>query len=150
MSILSWLKEATVGPDGSATIHTPAGFSRDDVEFHGLNMKNALDAHNQWTQRLEAQIDGSNSESLDIGTVASDTRCTLGRWIHSEAHDRFTGSEVYEELKRIHAEFHLACGKVLNDAYCGDSEAATHALKSVRYRSGEVQLALIRFYEKHR
>lgn len=150
MGILSWLKQATVGSDGSAVLYRPLPLVEGEEAFPGLRMKEALDAHVQWTHRLERQINGSSDEELEVGTVASDTRCTLGRWIHDQAREHFSGNDEYEELKRIHAEFHLSCGRVLNDTHNGDTDSARNALKSVRFRSGDVQLALVRFYEKHR
>lgn len=147
MSILSWLKQVT---SGDAAAHQPAVFAEGEEEFRGLNMKSALDAHTAWTHRLEAKIEGTSDEDLDIAKVAGDGNCPLGKWIHGEAKANFHDMAEYEELKRIHADFHLNCGKVLNDVENGDETEARQGLKIVRHCSGDVQLALIRFYEKAR
>lgn len=147
MSILSWLKQATSGDLAS---HQPAFFAEGEEHFKGLNMKEALDAHTAWTHRLQDKIDGSSSEDLDIAKVAADGNCPLGQWIHGDAKQHFHHMVEYEELKRVHANFHLDCGKVLNDVQNGDGSEARQGLKVVRHRSGDVQLALIRFYEKAR
>lgn len=141
MSILSWFKKANKG-DTSA----PIVFDKGEEEFQGLNMKDALDAHNSWTVRLQDLLNGTSEEQLNVADVAVDHQCALGQWIHNHGKSNFSHMEEYDELKRIHADFHLTAGQVLNNVQHGDENQADEGLKAIRHKSGQVQLALVRLY----
>lgn len=147
MSILSWLKEVTTGDNKAGFIDTDSmTFAKEEVEFHGLDMKAALDAHVAWTKRLEDKLSGSNDEELDVATVASDCECTLGKWLHGTAQNKFGESPDYEELRQVHADFHLKAGDILNNVLHGEKDSAINNLKELRFQSGKVQLSLVRLY----
>jgi hypothetical protein len=146
MSILSWLKQVGSG-SGADVINSGAmTFAKGEEEFHGLNMKDALEAHTAWTRRLEGKISGENQEQLNVATVASDCECKLGKWIHGTAKQQFGTTPDFEELRRVHAEFHLKAGEILNNVLNGDQTRAASNLKEIRYQSGSVQLSLVRLY----
>lgn len=146
MSILTWLKEVTSG--GKAEFIEPDGmtFAEGEEQFHGLNMKDALDAHMDWTHRLEAKLNGSDREHLDVATVASDCNCDLGKWIHGSAKQQFGDVAEYQQLREVHADFHLKAGEILNNVVNAQRELARTNLKELRFQSGNVQLALVRLY----
>ncbi|MEW6646306.1 MAG: CZB domain-containing protein [Pseudomonadota bacterium] len=148
MSILSWLRSVTQGSDDVAdTIALqPMQFAAGEEEFRGLNMKQALDAHIAWTRRVENHLKGSDDSRYEVAEVAADHLCTLGKWIHGPAQREFGPTAEYAELRRVHADFHIAVGAVLNDVDNGTVTDAEQSLKKVRHKSGEVQLALIRLY----
>jgi len=147
MSILSWLKEVTTGDTKTGFIDTDAmTYAKGEEQFHGLDMKAALDAHMAWTRRLEGKLNGENQENLDVACVASDCECTLGKWLHGNAKQQFGVSADYQELRRVHADFHLKAGEILNNVLNGDREQALNNLRDLRYQSGNVQLALVRLY----
>lgn len=148
MSILSWFKSVTSGGEAGLLESEPLSFSAGEETFRGLNMKEALDAHTQWFHRLEAKINGTSNEQLDIHTVACDDQCKLGTWIHGEAKSQFGTLSSFDELRRVHADFHLTAGEVLNNVVNGDDVAARNELKKVRLKSGSVQLALVRLYSE--
>lgn len=147
MSILSWLKQVGSGASSADLINAGAmTFAKGEEQFHGLDMKGALDAHTAWTRRLEGKISGENTEQLNVATVASDCECNLGKWIHGTAKQQFGGSADYDELRRVHADFHLKAGEILNNVIHGDKAKALGNLKEIRYQSGNVQLSLVRLY----
>lgn len=150
MSILSWLKTVTEGNHAADVMHAhpPVQFAAGEEQFHGLNMRDALDAHIRWVQRLENQISGSDREKIQVATVACDDRCALGEWIHGAARIQFGNLPEYANLKRDHAEFHLRVGEVLIDIQAGAVEDARNRMRDIRRESGNVQLALIRLYSK--
>lgn len=151
MSVLTWLKAVTQGDASADLIHRERlHFAAGEQEFHGLDMKQALDAHVAWCRRLEAKLNGESDEALSIGNVAPDNLCTLGKWINGEAQRQFGGLPRLEELKRIHTEFHLKAGAILNDVLHGAQDNARAGLKSLRHESGRVQLALVRLYAESR
>lgn len=147
MSILSWLKQAGSTINNAGLIDTESmTFARGEEEFHGLDMKGALEAHMRWVKRLEGKITGDNHEQLDVATVASDCECTLGKWLHGTARKQFRDSADYQDLCRVHADFHLKAGEILNNVVNGDEDKANSNLKEIRYQSGNVQLSLVRLY----
>lgn len=147
VSILSWFKAVTSGGSQTDLIQSEKlTFGQGEDEFKGLNMREALDAHAQWTQRLESKINGTSNEELEVSKVACDDQCALGKWIHGEAHKQFSAMNSYKDLKQVHADFHLTAGAVLNNVLNGEAEKAREQLKQVRFKSGNVQLALVRLY----
>lgn len=147
MGILSWLKSATTG--GAVGV---ANFAPGEEHFHGLNMKEAIDAHVAWKARLKTQLDGEGAEALEVGVVASDDRCALGKWLHGEAKQRFAHLPEYSELLRYHSQFHLGAGNILLEMHQGGKEKAGEMLHGADFRhdSDMVQLALVRLYAKAR
>lgn len=146
MSILDWFKNVTAGESSADLINQPLTFGKNEEQFHGLNMREALDAHMAWTRRLESKLTGKSSESLRLATVASDCECTLGKWLHGPAKQMFGDSPDYEELRKVHADFHLRAGEILNNVINGERGSAESNLKKLRHQSGNVQLALVRLY----
>lgn len=147
MSILSWLKSVGSNASSIGLIDTESmTFAKGEEEFHGLNMKEALEAHTAWTKRLEGKLTGENDEQLNVATVASDCECKLGKWIHHTAKQQFGNVADFEALRRVHADFHIKAGEILNNVINGDEGEASNNLKELRYQSGNVQLALVRLY----
>lgn len=139
MSVLSWLR------GDSAEIK----FAEHEQHFHGLDMKAAIDAHNEWKRRLESQIRGDAGETLQVATVAADCNCKLGKWIHAEGRQGFGRLPEFGQLKKAHAEFHLCAGTILSAAHDGETDKASQALKrDLRHHSDAVQLALVRLFAR--
>jgi len=144
MSILGWLKSTLVG-DTTGKME----FAHDEQHLHGLDMKAALEAHAAWKTRLEAQIRGDAGETLSVATVAADSNCALGKWIHGAAKTEFAGYPEYAQLRKVHSDFHICAGSILSDAHDGNTAAASDSLKkNFRHHSDAVQLALVRLYAK--
>jgi len=143
-----WIK---VVASGSSTVdmkEQTLGFSDRKNEDHGLDLKGALDDHTAWTQRLENKIAGNSNEDLDvysIARIASDSECKLGQWIHGDDARQFADKAALNELRQVHADFHLKAGEVLMSIFNGEQDGAKNNLKKLRYQSGTVQLALVRF-----
>lgn len=149
MSILSWLKAVTEGGSSAELIESSqVQFAQGEESFHGLDMKQALDAHMNWLHRIEMKLNGLSNEALDLVKIAGDHDCTLGHWIHGEAKRRFGDLPEYQELRSVHAGFHLMVGEALNNIEHGNGVHVRDSLKAIRHKSGEVQLALIRLYSK--
>lgn len=144
MSILSWLTGATAG-----SAPAEMKFADNETHFAGLDMKAAIEAHNAWKTRLEAQIRGDAGESLQVATVAADCNCSLGKWIHGDGKRQFSALPEFTLLKNAHSEFHLCAGSILSDAHDGEFDKASDALKrTLRHHSDSVQLALVRLFAK--
>jgi len=144
MGILNWLKGITSGHEVGA-----AAFAPGEEHFHGLNMKDAIDAHIAWKTKLEGQI-GDGADRLEIGEVASDSRCVLGNWLHGQGKQHFGVLPEFTDLMRDHLQFHLTAGKILMEIRNGKHEEARKMLhgREFRYASDMVQLSLVRLYAK--
>ncbi len=150
MGLLDWLHRAEKA-EHKGERHQMPEFDGHDEEFHGLNMRLAIEAHLKWKERLEKALAGSAGEHLEVGVVAADDRCTLGQWLHGEAKRRFAQHPEYAALVKAHSEFHLMAGDILCDAHDGRHDSARDKLRSVfRQKSDRVQLALVRLYSRSR
>lgn len=149
MGLLDWFSRASKNNDDKG--HAPAEFDKGEEEFHGLNMKTAIDAHVKWKERLVRQLSDSSSEMLEITRVATDSYCELGKWLHDEGKKRFSHTNEYKQLIRSHADFHLFAGEILMDIRSGDKEIAEKKLRTeFRRKSDRVQLDLVRLYATQR
>ncbi len=150
MGLLDWLHKTEKTERKDESPRMPV-FGRHEEEFHGLNMRLALEAHLKWKERLEKTLAGSSGESLEVGVVAADDRCTLGQWLHGEARRLFAQYPEYDSLVKAHADFHLMAGDILCDAHDGRTDEARDKLRSgFRQKSDRVQLALVRLYARAR
>jgi hypothetical protein len=149
MGIVDWLFR--VEKDARVAENTPIPFDRDEEEFHGLNMKAAIDAHRQWKERLEMTLAGTSGETLEVERVAADHHCVLGQWLHGEARKRFAKTAEYRDLVKSHSEFHLVAGDILCNAHAGETTIAHEKLHTVFRRcSDRVRLDVIRLYARHK
>jgi hypothetical protein len=150
MGLLDWLLHANKN-EAAGAVHGVVEFEKDEEEFHGLNMRQAIDAHINWKVRLENALAGDGSESLQVGQVAADDRCILGQWLHSEAKRRFGATSEFQDLVKSHADFHLLAGDILCDAHDGRHDVAREKLqRDFRQKSDRVQLHLVRLYARTR
>jgi hypothetical protein len=150
MSILTWLRKVTNGGATAELLEQPMQFAEEEARFHNLNMKEALDAHAAWNTRLEDVLSGKSVEHLEPAKVASDCECTLGKWIHGTAKSAMGDSVDYEDLKKIHAEFHLNAAEIVKDFLHGQISTADLNLRKLRMQSGMIQLALVRLFSKQK
>lgn len=146
MGLMSWLKRALGGKADSAEL----SFAEGENDLDGLDMKGAIDAHMKWRTRLEDYINGTSQEQLEAATVARDDCCVLGKWIYGTGQKNFGSMSEYEELKKVHAQFHLGAGNVLLEHTRSGKDAAIGLLRGseFRYNSDRVQLAVVRLYAK--
>lgn len=81
-----------------------------------MNFEQARQKHAEWRVKLRGAI--AKKETLDVGVIAKDTQCDLGKWLHGEAKQRFGRWPAYNDCVAKHAHFHLEAGrvaKVIND-----------------------------------
>ena len=77
--------------------------------------------------------------------IRTDSECKLGQWIHGDDARQFSDKAALNELRQVHADFHLKAGEFLMSIFNGEQDGAKNNLKKLRYQSGTVQLALVRF-----
>jgi hypothetical protein len=108
----------------SAATATPVRRGRIDI-------KEAIDAHVRWRQRLEDYIRGAGP--LGAGDAADDDRCELGQWLHGEGQNRYGHLELFEDLKSAHTQLHERVGNILGRVRAGQRDEALAELHAVEY-----------------
>ena len=142
MGLLNWLERKLAG-DNSAKLT----FDKGQEEFAGLNLKQVLDAHLAWNDRLSKYLDGTSQEKLDVHQIAPDNLCILGKWIYGPGGKQFQKHPEFKDLRDTHREFHLTAGQVLVEHSDGDIQAANQLLAGkFRSLSNKIQLNLVRLY----
>lgn len=114
--------------------------------------KTAIDAHIKWKERLHDYILGHSDEELQVETVARADQCALGVWLDGEGKDHHAGQPAFENVRRLHAQFHLCAGKVLAVAQSNRREEAMAMLEEGEYAtaSDEVTAALVDLFAERR
>lgn len=142
MGLLKWLEKKLAG-DNSAKLT----FDKGQEEFAGLNLKQVLDAHLAWNDRLTKYLDGTSAEHLDVHQIAPDNLCILGKWIYGPGSKQFNQVPEFKALRDTHKEFHLTAGQVLIEHNDGNKQTANQLLTGkFRSLSSKIQLNLVRLY----
>ncbi len=117
------------------------------AELSGLNLAQVLKAHSDWKARLIQIIDGTSDETPDIAVVSQDNQCHLGKWLYSEGKTKYGHLPEYESARKVHAEFHLCAGAVLEQHNLGNDLEADLLLKTkFRSASSNNQMQLTRLF----
>jgi Chemoreceptor zinc-binding domain len=113
--------------DENAQIALPASV---EGELAGLSLKQALDAHTAWKERLSKIIEGTSDEKPELAVVVQDNQCFLGKWIYSEGKRLYGHLPEYESVRSAHADFHVCAGHVLEQHQLGHETFAEVILKT--------------------
>jgi Chemoreceptor zinc-binding domain len=142
MGLLDWLTKRNRG-DTTAVLT----FNKDEEELAGLNLKQVLDAHMAWRVRLEAVLNGTSKERLEVAQISPDNLCVLGKWLYGPGKVSLGTTPQYEVLRNTHLTFHQMAGKILADFNRGDKSGAERLLnRDFRRLSDRIQLELVRLY----
>jgi hypothetical protein len=106
-----------------------------------VNFDEATQAHAAWKIKLAVNIKRPDG-TLRPSEIGADNRCPLGQWLHGDA-KKFSSLAEYQTLIAEHARFHVAAGKVAEQANAGrelnaeavlggNSEFATASLNVVK------------------
>ena len=119
MNIMDWFKTLLV-PEQAST-HTsgrpaasPLPEFEGSAELAGLDFQAAIRAHHAWKERLDALLQERSREQMDPVAICRDDLCELGQWIHGGGRRVFGHLDVFEDLRRHHADFHLVAAEVVN------------------------------------
>ena len=141
MALLKWLDSKLSGKD------EPLEISPNENTLSGLNLKDALDAHNKWKDRLKSELAGETSTPIDVSQVAHDDNCVLGKWLYNSGKDQYSHLSEYEDARKAHAQFHLAAAEVVIENQSGNTVQAKNLLKTkFRSASNSNQLELVKLF----
>jgi hypothetical protein len=82
----------------------------------------AIAAHEAWKARLLDAIQAGVSE-WNPRTVKADNQCDFGKWLYG-CPPAVRSSPHYGIVKKIHAQFHMEAGRVLEIALAGNKDYA--------------------------
>jgi hypothetical protein len=142
MSIFDWLRRRNEGDENA-----PLSIETDEGTIAGLSLKQILETHSAWKERLQNILEGISAENLDVATVSQGGECELGKWIDGEGKRLYGNLDEYNTLRRAHDSFHLCAGEVLLEYQDGNFANAADLLKSkFRSASNKNQLELVRMF----
>ena len=98
----------------------------------------AIAAHGVWKLRLREAIESGSSEYRPE-TVALDSACDFGKWLHSIP-DADRPEEYWVKADRLHKAFHAEAGRILKLAL---DEFTQEALASVSDLQGQFVITSI-------
>jgi len=91
-------------------------------------IEEAVSAHTHWFIKLRvAIIEGSSRFNPDA--VRTDTNCDFGKWLYAEFPQEAAGSELFTEIKNLHADFHKQAAHILELAIRGRKDEALMLLE---------------------
>ena len=109
-----------------------------------MNLDDAITKHAEWKVRFRAAI--SKREKIDLGTVANDHGCELGRWLFGEGRAKYGSHGAHAECVAKHAEFHKAASQVarlINDGSYAQAETSLGAASPFGRASSAVGVAIL-------
>ena len=107
-----------------------------------MDFDGAIAAHSAWKAKLSGYLRNPD-RSLNAANIGLDDQCPLGQWLHGEG-KKYSADPEFSELKKEHANFHLAASDLVRRADLGEkvSEEASLGANSpyVKLSSHVVQL----------
>ncbi len=138
----SWLKRRLKGITNEKLV-----IGSDEETLSGLNLKEVLDAHEAWKDKLEKELSGVSDEPIDADIIASDCQCILGKWLYGKGKKDYSKLPEYKPALNAHADFHKAAAEVVIQHQANNTEQAKQLLRtSFRTASNDNQLELVRLF----
>lgn len=138
----SWLGRRLKGNTDEKLVIGP-----DEEMLSGLNLKEVLDVHEAWKDKLEKELSGASDEPVNAEVVASDCQCVLGKWLHGKGKKDYSKLPEYKPALNAHADFHKAAAEVVIQHQSNNTQKAKQLLKtSFRTASNDNQLELVRLF----
>ena len=106
------------------------------------NTEEALGAHPRWMSQLREVVLEAHP-GVDVESIRAADQCELGKWLHGPAwYADDQQSDDYQEVNRLHAEFHELAAQVVELAASGKKNEA-YALFYGEYVTMSGRLALV-------
>ncbi len=84
----------------------------------------AISAHASWKQRLGMAIITGQCDDITPEQTADDTHCAFGHWLYKDIEPKYKHGPLYEEIGKVHKQFHQEAGAILSLALSGKTEEA--------------------------
>lgn len=86
----------------------------------------AIGVHGAWKTRLKTAINAGQVE-FDIARARVDYNCDFGKWLNNLS-PKMKSSELYLEIKKLHADFHIEVANILTLITKGQKAEAEKAM----------------------
>lgn len=107
-----------------------------------IDVDAAIEAHENWKERLQSVLDRQPSYLLSIRVACHDDYCDLGKWLRGAGGLRFSKYPAFVALVSRHQSFHFEAARVLTQAQNGDMAKAREILAG-SYRQASSQVVLL-------
>ena len=87
-----------------------------------------INAHSGWKLKIFNAARNGNKDKLDPVVVGKDNACALGQWIYGEGKALMAGKPEYQELIKLHADFHRQAATLITAIDKGQGQQAESAL----------------------
>ena len=100
--------------------------------------------HSAVKNRLRKAIKGE--EPIDAATIRRDDVCEVGKWIYGEGAKSYSSNPLFNEFKKVHAEFHKCAYDVMALYNSGKISEASRELDygAFEKKSGEIGSCIMR------
>jgi hypothetical protein len=98
----------------------------------------AIAAHEAWKTRLLSAIQTGSSEWTPR-TIKTDNQCDFGKWLYGCPLEE-RSSPHYSIVKKLHAQFHLEAGRILEIALVGHRD---NAIADMARRYAQISSSLV-------
>jgi len=92
--------------------------------LENLDIESAIAAHKMGYQRFEQAILGVDGDKLDDLSVADDTKCVLGCWLHGPGRLQYATLPLFQHILATHREFHQDAQRVVDYLLACDVDKA--------------------------
>ncbi|MBI1358388.1 MAG: hypothetical protein GC160_28970 [Acidobacteria bacterium] len=96
--------------------------------------------HSAWKARMLEAIQTGRWPGL-VSEVSVDNKCAFGRWLGDFAAD-FQDDPHYQDVKRLHAAFHVQAAKTLSDGLAGRRDEAIRDVENGAFSKASSALVL--------
>ena len=111
---------------------------------HTLSVAEQIDEyirqHSMWKNKILEALKTGKSEHTPAD-IAVDNKCAMGKWLYG-GDQGLESHPSYEEVRKLHADFHKAASKTLADALAGRREQAVEDLENGPFRDASSALIL--------
>jgi hypothetical protein len=105
-------------------------------------VQKALAMHNNWKAQLASSM-STGASGFDPDKARQDTLCPLGAWLAGPMDPALKKGIHFEKVKKLHAEFHAAAGRVVRLAHLGLTGDAREAMEpDSSYAQSSMQLTM--------
>lgn len=91
-----------------------------------LAITHAISAHGAWIGRFRRYFSGQ--EKLDAVVVSKNDQCEFGKWLNGDGKRLLDGAS-YQQIHKLHAEFHRVAGEVVRRVERGDVAGGQAAIE---------------------
>ena len=84
-----------------------------------------IGVHKAWSHSLKTLIEVKQPGGLIEEKVANPNLCSLGQWLlQSDTREVIVDKGVYDDICKLHREFHIIAGSIINKVLSGNADQA--------------------------